>query len=165
MSASLEQHLTQRTLQYFERLAVLDIQGLLELLTPDCEHHYAPSSTQLPSPLNNAAYEKHVTFMNTVLTGFPIGPKPGELHVNVEKRQVTLWCTGKTAVKPELRDDSEPAEWWEYTSGEYFHHFIFDDAGDKISRVVEFLDSLQTERLKAMFGKALANFAAKQESK
>jgi len=55
-----------------------------------------------------------------------------------------------------VKGDGDEAE-WEYT-GEYIFILDMDEEG-RITRVVEFLDSLATERVRGLMGKARRNLA------
>jgi hypothetical protein len=162
MASPMKQQLEQKAVEYFEAFDTLDPNRLVPLLASNCEHHYAPASLALPSPLTNDAYAEHVANLRNAFSLFHVRPKPNEIHVDVEGKKVTMWSVGSAHIKEELRDDSEPADWWEDDKGEYIHHFTFDESGDKLLRSVEFMDSARTEKLKVMFGKALGNIAKKQ---
>lgn len=66
---------------------------------------------------------------------------------------MTLWATGTPEFKKEVMDGER--EGWEYT-GEYIFILDVDEEG-KIVRVVEFLDSKGTERLRGLVERARRN--------
>lgn len=124
------------------------------MMSPECQTHYAPASTGLPSPLDNTHFAEHMTNMGKVWARFSV--HADEISVNEEKKQVTMWAHSDVEVKPGLRDESfKDAEW----RGEYMYLLSFDENGDKLVRIVEFMDSLRTEELKDMFFKALAKLS------
>jgi hypothetical protein len=127
---------------------------------PTCTHIFAPSSLNPPAPKTNADFAAHVTNnMVPLLNHFPVTVK--EIHINEAGRQITIWATGKPEFKKEAMGDSS-AEEWDYT-GEYI--FILDVNEDgKIVRILEFLDSLATERLRGLFVRAKENLGKAGEA-
>lgn len=87
---------------------------------------------------------------------FPVTAK--EIHVNEAGRQVTIWANATPEWKKEAmgeRKGEEGRKEWEYT-GEYIFILDVDEEG-KIVRVLEFLDSLGTERLRGLMVRAREN--------
>jgi len=85
------------------------------------------------------------------MDSFAVSPK--EIHVNEAGRQITIWATGTPVFKAEAIGTG--GEDWNYT-GEYV--FILDvNEGGKITRVLEFLDSLGTQRLRGLMERAREN--------
>jgi len=121
----------------------------LALRAENCTHIFAPASLGSRPPLSNAEFGAHVARLSEILTAFPVTAK--EININEAGRQAVIWATGKPYFKEEVKVVGEEAE-WEYT-GEYI--FILDmDEDGKITRVVEFLDSLATERLRGLMRRA-----------
>jgi ketosteroid isomerase-like protein len=113
----------------------------------------APASMNSPAPKSNEDFTNHVNNnLRPVLQHFVVTPK--EIHVNETCRQVTIWATGKPEFKQEAMGDG-PKDQWDYT-GEYI--FILDiNADGKIVRILEFLDSLATTRLRGLMVRAKEN--------
>ncbi|KAH7089280.1 hypothetical protein FB567DRAFT_523425 [Paraphoma chrysanthemicola] len=121
------------------------------LRSPTCTHIFAPSSLHI-TPKSNPQFAAHLTNnLIPILSHFPVTAK--EIHINEKGRQVTIWATGVPEFRPEVMDGD--MEEWAYV-GEYI--FLLDVADDgKIERVVEFLDSLSTERLRGLVERARRN--------
>jgi ketosteroid isomerase-like protein len=86
------------------------------------------------------------------LDHFPVTAR--ETNVNEAGRQVTIWATGKPQFKKGAMGGASEEE-WDYTN-EYIFILDVDEEG-KIIRIVEFLDSLKTERLRGAMVKAREN--------
>lgn len=58
---------------------------------------------------------------------------------------VVVWCEGQPQFREELKDyEAFPKEEWDYV-GEFVFMLTFNEAGDKITKVLEFLDSKGTD--------------------
>jgi hypothetical protein len=125
----------------------------IALRTPNCTHLFAPSSLNIGPPKSNDAFAAHIT--NNILplvNDFHITPK--ETNINESGRQITIWATAKPVFKVEAMGGQDQSE-WDYT-GEYLFILDVDEEG-KITRVVEFVDSLATTRLRGLMVKAKEN--------
>lgn len=149
--------LEQKATQYLSNFEHLNVQGFLDMFSPDCENHYAPASIGLPSPLSNTQFAEHIARMGSVFERFCV--RATEMHANEAKKQVTIRAVSDIKVRPELKDEAFNDEEWH---GEYIYFLSFDEAGDEIVRVVEFMDSVKTESLKDVFFKALAKLSEKE---
>jgi len=83
------------------------------------------------------------------MSPFPVTAE--EIHVNKGGRQNTIWAMEKPEFKEEVRGEEEEG-FWGYT-GECIFILDVDEEG-KITRVLEFRDSLATERLRGLMGRA-----------
>ena len=83
---------------------------------------------------------------------FPVIAK--EIHINEAGRQITIWAYATPVFKEEAMG-SDPSEGWDYT-GEYIFILDVDEEG-KIVRIIEFLDSLGTEKLRGLMVRAREN--------
>jgi len=136
-------------LSAFDNLSVDDH---IALRAPLCIHIFAPSSLNI-APKTNAAFAAHVTNnLLPLLERFPVTAK--ETHINETGRQITIWATGKPEFKKEAMGTT-PAEAWNYTN-EYIFMLDVNEDG-KIKKIVEFLDSSSTEKLRGAILKARAN--------
>jgi hypothetical protein len=131
----------------------LSAQEHIALRAPTCIHLFAPASMDPPPPKSNEDFANHVNNnLRPLLQRFVV--TPNEIHVNEAGRQVTIWATRKPEFKPEAMANG-PKEEWDYT-GEYI--FILDaDKDGKIVRILEFLDSLATTRLRGLMVRAKEN--------
>jgi hypothetical protein len=112
---------------------------------------FAPSTLEIP-PKSNSNFAIHIDAnIRPFLTAVPITAK--EVFINEVKRPITIWATGKPHFKAEAMDGER--EQWDYT-GEYI--FILDaNEEGRIERMLEFLDSLATERLRGLMVRARKN--------
>ncbi|CAO2654623.1 Nn.00g113560.m01.CDS01 [Neocucurbitaria sp. VM-36] len=125
----------------------------LALRAPTCLQIFAPSSLNPPAPKTNEVFAEHIDkSLRLVMDHFPVTAK--EIHINEAGRQVTIWTNATPVFKKEAMG-SDPSEMWDYT-GEYI--FILDvDQEGKIVRILEFLDSLGTEKLRGLMVRARGN--------
>ena len=143
-------HLASSFLRAFDTLSAKDH---LALRAPHCTHIFAPASLSIP-PKSNNEFSTHLTNnLVPLLARFPVTPKEIHAHTTISGGQVTLWATGTPEFKKEVMDGER--EGWEYT-GEYIFILDVDEEG-KIVRVVEFLDSKGTERLRGLVERARRN--------
>ena len=127
---------------------------------PNCTHIFAPASVGNLGPFNNQQFAEHISKLGDILDGFPVIPK--EIHVNDAGRQVVIWATAKPYFKDVAKGEKPVEADWDY-AGEYIFMLDFDESG-KVTRILEFLDSLATEKLKSMAAKARANLRLAADS-
>jgi ketosteroid isomerase-like protein len=120
------------------------------LRAEDCTHIFAPASLNPPAPKSNQVFADHIVNLRRLLTAFPVTAK--EIHTSESNRQITIWANGKPYFRKEVMSEGEE---WDYT-GEYIFILDLNEEG-KIVRIVEFLDSLATERLRGLMVKARKN--------
>lgn len=145
---------------FFATLKDLDTSAHIALRAPECVQILAPASLNAPPPKNNQEFADQLNQnMRPLLAHFPFTAK--ETYVNVASRQITVWATGKMIFKKEAMGPG-PKEKWNFV-GEYIWVLDVNEEG-KISRILEFLDSLATERLKGLVSEALENLG-KNDSK
>lgn len=89
--------------------------------------------------------------LQPILASFKVTAK--EVHVYGEKREVLIWASGVPEFRPEAKDGEDKE--WEY-KGEYIFMLTVNEEG-KIVRILEFLDSLGTEKLRGLMGRARKN--------
>jgi ketosteroid isomerase-like protein len=143
---------TETAKRYIDAFRTLDGELFTSLKTPDCEHLFAPKSLNMPVSNNNAEFADHMTSLRRVLRGFSVYIK--ELWANGS--QITVWATSETLFREEAMDTSIPQETWSFR-GEYIFILEMNEKGDKIKRVVEFLDSKLTEELRELMKRARKN--------
>lgn len=73
-----------------------------------------------------------------------------------EQNRVIIWALGEAHFKEEVRDNGLTDEEWLY-KGEYMFIFTMDKSGEKIERVVEFLDSKAAENGRSLIRRAMNN--------
>jgi ketosteroid isomerase-like protein len=131
----------------------------LALRDPTCTHIFAPSSLGI-RPKSNEAFAAHIVDnIRPLLDRFPVTPK--EIDINETGGQITIWATATPYFKEEVMGDGGKEE-WDY-AGEYIFILNVNEAG-KIARILEFLDSKATERLRGLMTKARENLGKKGDA-
>ena len=130
------------------------------LQAPTYTHIFAPTSASPPPPLTGTEFSHHIAELNSILRGFPVSAR--EIFENETHNQVTIWATSETWFHEDVKDDTIPANDWLY-HGEYIFILTMDESGEKIERVIEFLDSKGTDVLRGLMKKAKENKAKRME--
>jgi hypothetical protein len=144
----------QTALKFIGAFEDLSIDTFLALQTPTCRHVFAPASLPPPAPLDNAGFAAHQTGLRTILEAFPVRAK--EIIEDQEKNQVVIWATSETKFFDAVKDSGLSDDEWIYR-GEYMFILTMDESQEKIERVIEFLDSKATERLRVLIRRAKDN--------
>lgn len=144
----------QTALQYIAAFETLSTETFLAIETEDCHHTFAPSSLQIASFSTSAAFAAHITGLRKVLAAFPVFPK--EVIENPTENQVLVWATSETRFHDAAKDSGVSEEEWRY-KGEYMFVLWMDGSGERINRVVEFLDSEGSQRLRGLMARAKGN--------
>ncbi|KAF4967678.1 hypothetical protein FSARC_4813 [Fusarium sarcochroum] len=155
-----EQTLNQVATAFINVFDTLEADSHVALRVANCMHTFAPSSVNPPPPMTNQDWANHLGKLQLIMTGFPITPK--EIHVNVTKSQVVIWATAIPKCKEEVKrlKEGDDGKEWNYV-GEFM--FILNvDEESKISRIVDFLDSLGTDRARGLMIRAWDNVGASQ---
>jgi hypothetical protein len=145
-------------LRYIQAFETLSVETFLSIQTPSCVHTFAPASINIPLPLDANAFVKHISNLKQILKGFPVTAK--EILEDEAKNSVIVWAGSQAIFHDELMDAGIPREEWDYR-GEYVFIFTMDGSGEKVERVVEFLDSKETERLRGLMERAKKNKESK----
>lgn len=151
-------NLSRTTITFLEAFRTFDLATFLSVLAPGAKYIIAPASASFPSLTVPDSFVEHVTSLKSILDGFQFFPK--EIIENEEHRQVTIWATSLAEFKDEIKDDGLTEEEWAY-KGEYVIILTMDESREKIVRVLEFVDSQLTERLKSLFARARENLKRK----
>ena len=136
----------------------LEANAHVSLRAASCTHIFAPSAINPPAPMTNEEFAAHLHKLSLIITSFPVTVK--EIHANVPKHQVLIWANAVPKFKEEvkcLKEGDDGGEW------DYVREFVFllnVDEERKISRVMELLDSLGTERVRGLMVKAWENAGA-----
>jgi hypothetical protein len=139
----------------------LDVEKHLSLRAPNCTHLLAPDTAITQPPFSNSDFETHLMKLRGVIEQFPVWPK--EVMEDEQQNRVIVWATGQPTFRKELRDDGLTEEEWVY-KGEYIFIFSMDESGEKIERVVEFLDSKAVVQVRALVQRASANLERKNKT-
>jgi hypothetical protein len=139
--------------RYIAHFATLDTHLLEPLLAETYTHLYRPALFNPPSePLTTQGILDHYARVRNVLSGFPMTAK--EYFESEGSNAVTVWATGVPEFREDVKDKDED---WGY-QGEYIYLLSMDQSGEKITRIVEFLDSKATvEKLSGLMERAGKN--------
>ncbi|KAJ9601881.1 hypothetical protein H2200_013630 [Cladophialophora chaetospira] len=121
----------------------LDYEANIALRTPDCRHSFAPGSLGIKDK-NNEQFAAHIKSLQKTIHGIPVTAK----QVFEGGNQVTVWATGDTRFREDVMA-LEPNLDWTY-QGEYIFLFTFNEAGDKVQHILEFLDSKKVEEARGL---------------
>jgi len=117
--------------------------------------------SSLPPALDNAAFATHISHLQEIMTSFLVIAK--EVSEDQEQNQVIIWATSKAGFHKDLKDARIANEEWAYR-GVYIFILAMDETGQKVDRVIEFVDSKETERLKGLIMRARANKAQREKA-
>ena len=152
----------QTALAFISAFSNLDPQLFTSLCTSTCTHHFLPSSMHMPA-LSSSAFASHIATLSQVLRSFPV--TASEVMFDEGRNTVIIHATSVTEFWEDGMDEGVGGEEWRY-KGEYVFVFEFEggegEEAGKIKRVVEFVDSLGTERLRGLIKRARENKAKKE---
>lgn len=147
-------------LAFLQTFKDLDGDSNIALRAPDCRHTIAPASLNFPSSMTNEQWAAHLSSLEGILSAFPVTAK--EIFEQEASNQVTVWATSDAIFQEEAKDyDGDAARDWSYR-GEYIFIFFFDAAGDKIERILEFVDSAKAVEMGRLLERAKRNLAARK---
>jgi len=135
----------------FEHLSTED---LVDTRSKSCIHTFAPASCSPPPALDNAAFADYLVHLRQVLKAFPV--TPAEVMEDNEQNRLIILATSRTVFHEHVKDEGLAEEEWMYR-GEYVFFLTMNESGRKIERIVEFLDSKGTDRLRELMARARAN--------
>ncbi|KAH7377468.1 hypothetical protein BKA64DRAFT_767200 [Cadophora sp. MPI-SDFR-AT-0126] len=158
-------------LAFIESFSTLSATDMLSVRTPSCMHTFAPRSLGIlaHSPMSNEQFAAHRSHFDGVLSSFPFQVK--EMIDNPSANQVLIWTTASPVWVAAVTSDIDKDTDWSYT-GEYMFLLTFEDgeSGEdeggrfkRIERIVEFLDSKGTDRLRRLMQTASNNLRAMKE--
>lgn len=150
--ASTQRSTAQAFLRSFEEL---DVDSNVALRTPDCLHSMAPASLNFPEAMTNEQFATHLRSLKSILAKLPVTAK--EIFEHEGSNQVTIWATSNATFREEAKDEDSGLD-WSY-QGEYMFILFLSRAGDKIERIVEFLDSKKAAEVFVLIEKARRNVA------
>jgi ketosteroid isomerase-like protein len=151
--------LHQTALAYIGGFRTLSTEAFLSILAPSAEYKFAPASLNLPRSVDAATFVNHLGSLREVLAGFQVYPK--EILENDGLGQVTIWATSETIFHENAKGDNVSADDWRF-QGEYIFILTMDESQEKVVRIVEFLDSKATERLRELMARARKNLNTKK---
>jgi hypothetical protein len=131
----------------------LDVPTMLSRRTKDCIHTFLPSSIA-PPPKDNTAFGEHIRRLREIMPKFPVAAK--EVMEDEEKNTAIIHAISQVYSYDSVKDEGIPPDDWKY-QGEYIFTLTMTEAGDKVKKVVEFVDSKGSERLLGLIKRARAN--------
>ncbi|KKK20863.1 hypothetical protein P175DRAFT_0504674 [Aspergillus ochraceoroseus IBT 24754] len=142
---------------FVNHFATLDREALESVLAENSLYQFAPAALNLFGPLDRQGMLDHNTTLRNIFNGFAVIPKE---YIDSEiDNKVVVWATSRTDFRDDAKDDGLRAEDWVY-EGEYVFILSMDEAGERITRVIEFLDSKKTaEKLVGLMARAKQNRA------
>jgi ketosteroid isomerase-like protein len=150
--------------KYISFFATLDTQALDSLLAENYTHQLTPTSLNrlAPGPVDKQGVLEHYNRLRNVMTGFPVTAK--EYIENESSNRVTIWASSKTVFRDDVKDDGISQKEWIY-EGEYIFLLTMDETGEKIIRIVEFLDSkAMVDKLRPLIKRANENRESRLEA-
>lgn len=140
---------------YLQIFATLDAAAVLAITTENYGHTMTPASMGISKngPMSRTYFAEYMDGMRGLLRGFPVRAK--EIWPNPALRQVVVWADSKTEFHEHVKDvrDGNEDEW--DFRGEYIFVLFMDHSGEKVERVIEFLDSKVSEDFKGLMARAL----------
>jgi len=137
----------------------LSTEGLVDTRSESCIHTFAPASCSPPPDLSNAAFADHLTHLRHILKAFPVTPT--DVMEDAEQNRVIILATSRTVFHEHVMDQGLAEEEWTYR-GEYVFFLTMDESGRKIVKIVEFLDSKGTDKLRGLMARARVNLEKKE---
>jgi hypothetical protein len=116
----------------------LDVEAHISLRSSTCSHLFAPASYSTRPPLSNFDFAAHLSALKSVIKSFAVVPK--EVMEDQQQNRVIIWATGQPTFVKGVMDGGLSEEEWVYI-GEYMFILSMDESGEKIERIVEFLDN------------------------
>ena len=155
--AAMSSKLQQTVLSFFDAFRRLSAANCAAMLAPTATYQFGPASVGLPV-MDQSGLAVHVNTLASILSSFTINVK--ETFENKEQHQVVVWATGQGIFKDEARDSGITEEDWVY-NGEFMLVITLDESEEKIERVIDFLDSIAVEKMKALMARAKENLEKK----
>jgi hypothetical protein len=147
-------------LKYIQAANEMDFSTIMAMRAPSCTHHFHPSSLGIRPPINNATYEVNLVRFKEIISGFPMTIK--ETLEDEKKNQIMIWAEGGQTWFPEAKDPGLSDDEWNFTR-EYIFILSLDESGEKIEKMVEFVDTKATEQLRLLLARAQENVKKAKE--
>ena len=130
----------QTTLAILAAYEHQDLDEIMSFRTEDCIHIIRPSSLS-PPPMENAAYRTFFSATITRVWNFKL--TVSEIIENGEQNKVVVFASSTADSKEGVGSYAQ----------EYVLLFEFEEGGEKIKRMVEWVDSVKAkEQVKMLFG-------------
>ncbi|KAL9564790.1 hypothetical protein ACKAV7_011242 [Fusarium commune] len=136
---------------YIDVFRTLDTEALPRILSDEYSHRFAPTSANLPGPMDNHGLVARLKHVGEVMSSFTATVK--QMWPNPSLRQVLVWADSETNFHRHLRDSDDDKEWTK--RGEYMFLMTMNESGGRIMDVLEFVDSKATEEIVGLVARAL----------
>ncbi|KAF5714804.1 hypothetical protein FMUND_7185 [Fusarium mundagurra] len=143
--------LTATATTYIDGFRTLDTEALSRILSDEYSHRFAPTSANLPGPMDHNGFIARLKHVGEVMSSFTVNIK--QMWPNPSLRQVLVWANSETHFRRHLRDSDDEEEWTK--RGEYMFLMTMNETGEKILDVLEFVDSKATEDIVGLVARAL----------
>lgn len=138
----------------------LDLDANIALRTPNCRHTIGPMSLGYKPDMTNDDFINHFSHIKEIIASFPVMVR--EIFADETGRPITIWAYSRAIFKDEVKDDEEPKVDWSYY-GEYMFVLFMNEAGDKVERIIEFVDSDKVTKVRQLMLRAKRNAAKKKQ--
>ncbi|KAF4499964.1 hypothetical protein FAGAP_3846 [Fusarium agapanthi] len=142
--------LTATATTYIDVFRTLDTEALSCILSDEYSHRFAPTSVNLPGSMDRHGLIARLNQVREAMSSFPVTIK--QMWPNPSLRQVLVWTKSETNFQRQLRD-SDDEEWTKRR--EYMFLMAMDETGEKITDVLELVDSKATEDIAGLVARAL----------
>lgn len=147
-------------LAYIASFEHLDGEGNIALRAPHCTQTILPTSLGYKADMTNHEWATHFSSLTKVISAFPVTP----VEVLESGNQVTVWAKGRAQFRTFEGVNTATGDWPTFFENEYIFVFIFDDAGQKITRILEMVNSASVEKIKPFLAK-MRELANRQPAK
>ena len=134
----------------------LDQNTISAIQSENYKHEFAPACLNPPPAFNRETFASHLAQISGILRSFPVRFK--QTWPNPSLHQVIIWSDSETHFHDHVKDSDDEQEW--AYRGEYIWVLTMDQSGEKVEKVLEFLDSKSTEKLMGLMARA---FKKKEE--
>jgi hypothetical protein len=145
---------------FIDAYSGLRVEDFLPLLADDYSHSFAPASAERLTTKNKTEIAELISALHGVMRGFSVSIK--EAIDSESSNKVVIWATSEALFREEAKDAGAPEEAWKYT-GEYVLIFTTDDSGERITRLVEFVDTKGTDRMMELVVRAMKNMEERKK--
>ncbi|KAM0717855.1 hypothetical protein Q7P37_006187 [Cladosporium fusiforme] len=125
----------------------MDIDGIISHRAPSCMRHIIPSSLNI-APTNNTEYAEHLQKLIPIFSNFNLTVQ--DLVEDKEGHRIVMWLKAHA----------------DTLAGEYVNEYMwtldFDEMGEKIVRMHEFVDTVVNRDFWPKLSKALREYRAAQ---
>lgn len=125
----------------------MDIEGIISHRAPSCMRHILPSSLNI-APTNNTEYAEHLQKLIPIFSNFDLTVQ--DIVEDREAHRIVMWL--------KARADTMAGEY----VNEYMWTLDFDETGERIVRMHEFVDTVVNRDFWPKLSKAMKEYRAAQ---